>query len=623
MSAYAVLRTRLNQYFLLSYLLILLTCVGFLRLAEISAPRSAGFALAVWFSYAALYLLPAWALARLSLAASRGRWPALIWTLAVLGSGLTQILLVTDYTVFTMFSFHLNGFVWNLLTTPGGIESMGGGADTELSVAALMTGLLLLQSGLLALLLKWRVLARLLDGLNTPRLRRSLIAALVVLGIGERLSYGISHIQAYTPVLDSAHAFPFYTPTTFTSLARKWGYEPKRGTELKLKEGEGLNYPARPMKFEATAKPLNIVWLVAESLRGDMLNPEIMPNLWAFSQQGLRYTQHHSGGNGTRMGLFTMFYGLYGNYWFPMLQARRAPVLMDRIQQLDYQTVLQTSSKFSYPEFDRTLFANVPKDQLHEVVEGQYWQRDRANVARMLDKLDARDPAKPFFAFQFFESPHARYYFPDETVIRKDYLEEMNYATMDIKKDIGLIKNRYINAVHHLDQQLGRVFAYLRDKQLLDSTLVVITGDHGEEFMENGHWGHNSQFTHEQTHVPLVLAVPGQAPAVVERLSSHLDLPATLLPLLGANNPAEDYSQGQSLLNGPERQFTVFADWNRIAYMDDQFKLVFPLKSSGYTKAPVTTPDDQPVANGEAVLAGYQDEMLGVLKDLSRFRRKP
>jgi hypothetical protein len=47
--------------------------------------------------------------------------------------------------------------------------------------------------------------------------------------------------------------------------------------------------------------------------------------------------------------------------------------------------------------------------------------------------------------FMFFESPHARYYFPEESILRKNYLQEFNYATMDLEKDIQLIKNRYID----------------------------------------------------------------------------------------------------------------------------------------------------------------------------------
>lgn len=74
----------------------------------------------------------------------------------------------------------------------------------------------------------------------------------------------------------------------------------------------------------------------------------------------------------------------------------------------------------------------------------------------------------------------------------------MNYARMDLENDITLIKNRYINSCHHLDSQLGRIIHYLESNQLLEKTIVIITGDHGEEFMEKGHWGHNSAYTEEQ-----------------------------------------------------------------------------------------------------------------------------
>ena len=69
----------------------------------------------------------------------------------------------------------------------------------------------------------------------------------------------------------------------------------------------------------------------------------------------------------------------------------------------------------------------------------------------------------------FFESPHARYFFPQESVIAKPYRNDLNYATLSkeaLSKDIVPIKNRYINAVHHLDSQYKRVFDYLKDKKL-------------------------------------------------------------------------------------------------------------------------------------------------------------
>jgi membrane-anchored protein YejM (alkaline phosphatase superfamily) len=97
--------------------------------------------------------------------------------------------------------------------------------------------------------------------------------------------------------------------------------------------------------------------------------------------------------------------------------------------------------------------------------------------------------------FMFFESPHASYDFPPESVVKKPYLEDFNYLTTDPDSARVLLKNRYLNACHHLDSQLERIFQYLEREGLLESTIVVVTGDHGEEFMDSGRWGHNSQFS--------------------------------------------------------------------------------------------------------------------------------
>ncbi len=148
-----------------------------------------------------------------------------------------------------------------------------------------------------------------------------------------------------------------------------------------------------------------MLFLVSESLRADMLTPEIMPNLWRFAQRhGRRYTDHMSGGNGTRMGIFSLFYGLPGNYWFPFRESRRPPVLVSELLRRDYRPGLFTSARFSYPEFDQTVFATVPSSAMVSDDEGPGWRRDRRNVDRLLDFIGA-DRERPFFGFMFFESP--------------------------------------------------------------------------------------------------------------------------------------------------------------------------------------------------------------------------
>ena len=98
----------------------------------------------------------------------------------------------------------------------------------------------------------------------------------------------------------------------------KFGVKVDRKKVYQLTNGN-LNYPLNPLIVEKPAKPFNVVWLVSESWRADTLDAEIMPNTWAFAQNAKRFTRNFSGGNGTRVGVFTMFTGIPGNYWFPCL----------------------------------------------------------------------------------------------------------------------------------------------------------------------------------------------------------------------------------------------------------------------------------------------------------------
>jgi membrane-anchored protein YejM (alkaline phosphatase superfamily) len=308
-----------------------------------------------------------------------------------------------------------------------------------------------------------------------------------------------------------------------------------------------------------------------------------------------------------------------------MRAAQRAPVLMDVLQQQNYQFALHTSQRFTYPAFDKTIFANMRPEDMHALESGAPpWQRDAQNIDEMLAFIERRDPSRPFMAYMFFESTHAPYDFPQEAAIAKPYLENFNYLTADFATQTPQIKNRYINAAHHVDGQIGRVIDHLKTKGLLDKTIVIVLGDHGEEFMERGRWGHSAEFNRFQTGTPAVIRVPGRAPRVVTGITSHLDIPATLMPLLGVKNPSSDYSHGYDLL-APDfhRDYAVAADWNRIAYIGNDFKVSFPVNALGAIRNEVTDGDDRPLADSSGVIRAIRTAMLEIMANLSRFTKAP
>lgn len=542
-------------------------------------------------TYPAMYLVPAITVSTLA-AAVAGMRRGIVAGISIAALSAAAILLYSDLALYALYNFHLNAFVWNVITTPGGLASLG---FDQLSVGSL-AGVLVLVVALSGLC--W-YLAGIAARYGTVNLR-PLVAVWLVLTLGERGLYAVNHFLANGNVVELAATFPLHQPASASGLMEWLGYRRQQSDVVKIatRSGTEIRYPLAPLPLRAGVTSPNIVMLVVESLRADMLTPEIMPRLWQFSAHALRFNRHYSGGNGTRQGMFALFYGLYGNNWDRFLHHRRSPALFAVLDQYAYQRLAITSASFTYPEFDQTIFAGFKPAELIADNAGPAWARDVRNVDRLLASLaPAVVGAHPQFRFMFFESTHARYQFPATAVIRPDYLQTVDYLKLSpgyLKDNISQLINRYINAAHHVDAQIGRVLDAFAAKNMAKDTVLVVTGDHGEAFMEHGRWGHNSDFSEEQVRVPLVMSLPGQAPAVINYATSHLDIVPTLMPLLGVEAPTQQYSLGRSLLTEQGR-LVVVSSWSDIGIITDTAKIVVPFGHTTQHTNLLTSRDDQPL----------------------------
>lgn len=85
-------------------------------------------------------------------------------------------------------------------------------------------------------------------------------------------------------------------------------------------------------------------------------------------------------------------------------------------------------------------------------------------------------------------------------------------------------------------------------------------------------------------------------------MTRHVDLPATLLSLLGAFNPLDELSLGHDLLGHDPDDQVVVADWSRLCIRTEDVKASFPFKVSGAIRTETTGADDGPVEGPEASL---------------------
>jgi arylsulfatase A-like enzyme len=106
---------------------------------------------------------------------------------------------------------------------------------------------------------------------------------------------------------------------------------------------------------------------------------------------------------------------------------------------------------------------------------------------------------------------------------------------------------QYDGEIRYLDQHLGRLFAHLERTELLASTMVVFTADHGEGLGEHEYYFEHGWFVYQdQLHVPWLIRLPGQAPQSIETPVQLLDLAPTLVDFLGL--PRTGHFRGKSLV---------------------------------------------------------------------------
>lgn len=615
-------------FFLVLYLIVLAGLVAFTSFIEVDQPKLLAYLASALIAYPAVYLAIPALLTNISLLVlqpntGNSRWrTGLCYATAWLSSSIVLLLLFADYQLFQLYEYHFNSFVWNLITTPGGISSLGATLSTQLTFAAEAVAILL-ANGLLLKMISTYISRRNVQFISTKKFALIVSILLTILLAEEGVTAYSQYIND-SDYYEVASIIPFHLETKASKLFARLNIVKKPSTAMRIGKGE-LNYPLTSIKTSEQAPKPNIVWLTAESFRWDLLDPEITPNLWKFSQNCNNFKQHYSGGNRTRMGMLSMFYGLYPPYWYKLQQAQVRPVLMDQIVKENYQLSLNTSQSFTYPELNDTVFAHISDDYKHELKSGPAWQRDHENSSNIISFVNERDKGRPFFSFMFYESTHAPYDFPEKEAIRTPYLEDVNYARLTSRlNDIQPLHNRYINAAHHVDAEVGRILDFLEQQHLLDSTIVVFTGDHGEEFMEKGKWGHGHSmaFPEQQVHVPLLLWLPHEPVRTIEHKTSHLQIPATILARMGVTNPASDYSSATSLFD-TQLPYLVVGNHDAIGIIDKTFRIAFPFTSNKFFHYVVKDQNDNPIARNvkQVAIALEQEHIAEVKRECNRFLR--
>jgi arylsulfatase A-like enzyme len=226
--------------------------------------------------------------------------------------------------------------------------------------------------------------------------------------------------------------------------------------------------------------------------------------------------------------------------------------------------------------------------------------RRAAEVAdRAIEILD-RVGDRPFFLFLHLYDPHWHYDPPaaQRRLFEKPYAGALTGLWQDFSKrnrsntsaaDLEHLLALYDGEIRYTDDEVGRILDHMKARGLDRGTLVVVTSDHGEEFLEHGSWEHQKTLYEEVIRVPLVVSGPGVAPRKEPAQASLLDVMPTILAWAGV--PAPPVQQGKNLL-APLGEGEAYGETD---HTTDQTRKLFLRAGAGRWKAVLSlAPDGAP-----------------------------
>lgn len=304
-------------------------------------------------------------------------------------------------------------------------------------------------------------------------------------------------------------------------------------------------------KVETT--PLNVLLISIDTLRADHLGcygyPNInTPNIDEFAARSVKFERCFSAAPITLPSHTTMLTGMYpprhsvrdnGTFTVPDDIPTLATILGDHgydtggvIGSYPLHSDFGLSRGFSHwdEEFQ-------PDDKV--ILQVFFDERNAEAVARRTSYMLTNELEEPFFQFVHFFDPHQPWQAPEPYA--------SHYRTSPYDGEIALV-----------DTWIGHLLGNLESLGIADRTVVILTADHGEGFLDHEEYSHSILLYNETVRVPLLLSIPGQPASVEPRPVSLADITPTILEVLGI--PAPEELDGRSLIGTPDPNRTIYVE---------------------------------------------------------------
>jgi len=309
--------------------------------------------------------------------------------------------------------------------------------------------------------------------------------------------------------------------------------------------------PARePIRLAGQAKHVAII--ILDALRPDYVGcygdeRGLTPAIDEFSADAIRFENAVSAAPYTLASTSTLFTGLlpenHGIRVYRQFFSEELETMPDVFRRNGFYTIAITGHPYISDEHG---FSRGFEDVV-ELSRQEYWDQNRSTMDE--GKLEegikmAAQAGKSSFLYIHLAPPHEPYHPPPPFNSRfsdkpgpdvlpkwKIFEHYRDGRLGDDSPGVEFQRGIYANNVIYADYLAGRIMEWLREYGLYDDTLIILTADHGEAFMEHGYFGHGPTVYDEMILIPLLIKTPGVEPGRVPQFVGNVDFFPTLAEL--------------------------------------------------------------------------------------------
>ena len=327
----------------------------------------------------------------------------------------------------------------------------------------------------------------------------------------------------------------------------------------------------------------NVILVMIDTLRADHLpcygyKLNTAPNLCRFAEEGIIFRNMFSQSPSTKPSIASLFTSTYPTQ-------HKVVYNNDRLND-DFVTLAEILNKNGY----HTLAVNdnpVIKTKFNYNQGFNVWHDTDLTNADIVNKtlfqeLD-KDQKGPYFIYVHYVDPHHPYTAPQPFYkhFNKDYDGKVNGDKpisrdyfRDKPKELSQLKLFYDNEIAYLDSKIARLFDKLKQKNMYDNSIIIITSDHGEMFMEHNNLQHSNGLYSEIINVPLIIKMPySKKKLSIDAYVQTIDIFPTLLDILDITS--ENILMGNSIFSIKDKpNRIIFSEHLRLKWVNPQRSLI-------------------------------------------------